>query len=60
MHFEVFQTVQKTWADQGTEFYSNSFKKWFKVNDITMNSTYNNGKSVAAERFIKNLKNKIY
>ena len=31
-----------------------------KDNNIEMYSTYNEGKSVVAERFIKTLKNKIY
>ena len=34
-------------------------KSWLK-NDIEMYSTHNEGKSVAAERFIRVLKNKIY
>ena len=46
--------------DQGSEFYNNAFKKWLKDNDISMYSTYNEGKSVVAERFIRTLKNKIY
>ena len=50
----------KIWVDQGSEFYNNHFKKWLKDNHISMYSTYNEGKSVAAERFIRNLKNKIY
>ena len=50
----------KIWADKGSEFYNNSFKKWLKDNDIEMYSIHNEGKSVAAERFIKTLKNKIY
>ena len=33
---------------------------FLKKNDIEMYSTYNEGKSVVAERFIKTLKNKIY
>ena len=33
----------KIWVDQGTEFYSNSFKKWLKDNDIEMYSTHNEG-----------------
>ena len=45
---------------QGSEFYKNVFKKWLKDNDISMYSTYNEGKSVLAERFIRILKNKIY
>ena len=43
----------KIWVDQGSEFYNNVFKKWLSDNDIIMYSTYNEGKSVVAERFIK-------
>ena len=50
----------KIWIDQGSEFYNNVFKKWFSDNDIIMYSTYNEGKSVVAERFIRTLKNKLY
>ena len=50
----------KIWVDQGGEFYNNVFKKWFSNNDIIIYSTYNEGKSVVAERFIRTLKNKLY
>ena len=50
----------KTWVDQGSEFYNNSFKDFLKINDIEMYSTCNDGKSVVAERFMKMLKNKIF
>ena len=50
----------KIWVDQGGEFYNNVFKKWLLDNDIIMDSTYNEGKSVVAERFIRTLKNKLY
>ena len=50
----------KIWVDRGSEFYNNVFKKLLKENDIEMYSTYNEGKSVVAKRFIKTLKNKIY
>ena len=50
----------KIWVDQGGEFYNNVFKKWLSDNDIIMYSTYNEGKSVIAERFIRTLKNKLY
>ena len=50
----------KICVDQGSEFYNKSFKKWLKENDIILYSTHNEGKSVAAERFIRTLKNKIY
>ena len=47
----------KIWVDKGSEFYNNVFKKFLKGNDISMYSTYNEGKSVVA---IRTLKNKIY
>ena len=50
----------KIWVDQGREFYNNIFEKWLSENDINMYSTYNEGKSVVAERFIRTLKNKLY
>ena len=50
----------KIWVDQGGEFYNNHFKKLFKDNDIEMYSTHNERKSVAAARFNRTLKNKIY
>ena len=50
----------KTWVNQGSEFYNNSFKDFLKINNIEMYSTYNEGKSVAAERFIRTLKNKSF
>ena len=46
--------------DKGSEFYNTHFKKWLKNNNIELYSTHNEGKSVAAERFIRTLKNKIY
>ena len=45
----------KIWVD-----YNNKFKKWLSDNNIIMYSTYNEGKSVVAERFIRTLKNKLY
>ena len=35
-------------------------KSWLEKNAIEMHSTHNEGKSVAAERFIRTLKNEIY
>ena len=40
-------------VDQGSEFYNNSFKDFLKINNIKMYSTYNVGKFVVAERFIR-------
>ena len=52
--------ANKIWVDQGSEFYNNTFKDFLKINNIEMYSTYNEGKSVVAERFIRTLKNKIF
>ena len=49
----------KIWVDQGSEFYNNCFKDFLKINNIKIYSTYNEGKSVVPERFIRMLKNKI-
>ena len=65
---DVFQRIlddlnrkpNKIWNDKGSGIYNNSFKKWLKDNDIEMYSIHNEGKSVAAERFIRTLKTKIY
>ena len=50
----------KIWVDQGGEFCNNVFEKWLSDNDINMYSTYNEGKSVVTEKFIRTLKNKLY
>ena len=50
----------KIWVDQRSEFYNLVFKKWLSDNDIIMYSTFNESKSVIAERFIRTLKNKLY
>ena len=50
----------KIWVDQGSEFYNRVFKKWLSDNNIIMYSTFNEGKSVVTERFIRALKNKMY
>ena len=47
----------KIWVGQGSEFYNNAFKEFCKKNKIEMYSTYNEGKSVVTERFIRTLKN---
>ena len=49
----------KIWVDQGSEFYNRVFKKWLSDN-VIMYSTFNEGKSVVAERFIRTLINKLY
>ena len=50
----------KIWVDQGEEFYDHVFKRCLSNNDIIMYSTFNEGKSVVVERFIRTLKNKLY
>ena len=41
---------------QGGEFYNNLFKRFLKTNNTEMYSTYNEGKCVFADRFIRTLK----
>ena len=50
----------KIWVDQGSEFCNKSFKDFLKIKNIEMYSTYNEGKSVIAARFIRTLKNKVF
>ena len=50
----------KIWVDQVSEFYNHVFKRWLSRSNIIMYSTYNEGKSVVAERFIRTPKNKLY
>ena len=50
----------KIWVDHGSEFYNQSFKDFLKTNNIEMYSTFNERKSIVAERFIRTLKNKIF
>ena len=50
----------KLLVDEGSEFYNRSTKSWLQENNIEMYSTYNEGKSVVAERFIRTLKSGVY
>ena len=43
----------KIWVDKGSEFYNRSMKSWLEKNDIEMYSTYNEGKSVLAEKLLE-------
>ena len=53
----------KIWIDQGGEFHNKLFKRFLKINNLQINEmyrTYNERKSVVAERYIRTLKNKIF
>ena len=50
----------KIWVDQGSEFNNNSVKDFLKINDVEIYSTYKEGKSLVAERFLRTLKSKIF
>ena len=50
----------KIWVDQGSEFYNNLFKRFPKKINIEIYSTFNEGKSVVADRFIRTLKNRLF
>ena len=51
---------KKIRIDQGGEFYNKLFQRFLKINNVGMHSTYNEGESVVAERFIRTFKNKIF
>ena len=51
---------KKIWVDKDRKFYTISMKLWLEKDDMETYSTYNEGKSVAAERFIRTTKNKIF
>ena len=46
-------------TDKCSEFYNRSMKLWLEKKFQEMYSTYNEGKSVIAGRFIRTLKKKI-
>ena len=52
--------TEKLWAEKAIACYNRLMKSWLKNYDIEIYSTYNKGKSIVAERFIRTLKNKIY
>ena len=47
-------------VDKNGEFHNRTMKSWLQDNHIEIYSIHNKGKSVVAERFITDLKNKIY
>ena len=55
-----WRKLNKIWVDQGDEFDNKLFKRILKINSTEMYSTYNEEKSVVAERLIRTLKNKIF
>ena len=50
----------KIWVGKDSEFYNRSMKSWLPDNYLQMHSTRNEGESVAAEKYTRTLKNKIY
>ena len=57
---QYYYKSHKLWVGQGSEFYNKLMLEWLDNNDILMYFTYNEGKSLIAERFIKALKVKVY
>ena len=45
---------------EGGKLYNNLFKRFLKINNTLMYSTYNEGKYVVTEKFIRTLKSKIF
>ena len=52
--------VNQLWVDQGRKFSNKLMQKWLDNNNVLIYSTYNEGKSVVAERFLRIVKCKIY
>jgi hypothetical protein len=50
---------ESLWVDQGSEFIGDSFKRPLKAKNIIMYHTYNQGKSVMAERLIRTIREKL-
>ena len=67
---EIFsgqRVPQKIWVDRGKEFYNKKMETLLNITGkskrgkpIELYSTFNEGKSVVAERFIRTLKDKLY
>ena len=51
---------KKIGEDKCREIYNRFMKSWLEENDTEMHSTFNETKFIAAERFVRTLKNKIY
>ena len=64
MYFKIFQTIQKENQPKygliKAENFVSLFKKQLKDNFMKIYSTYNEGKPVVADRFIRALKTEIY
>ena len=52
--------ANKIWVEKGSEFSNISMKSWLQDNGLEIYSTHKKWKSIAAEIFIRALKNKIY
>ena len=53
--------VKQNMNSKGSDFYHKSMKLWLQDNNVETYSTHSNGKSaVVAEKFVRNLENKIY
>ena len=57
---ESSRKANKICVDKSGEFNNRSIKSWLQGNDIEIYSTHNEEKYVAAQRFFRTLKNKIY
>ena len=64
MHFKKLiskgRKPNRIWVYQPGEFYNNLLKRFLKINNIEMYSTYNEEKSIVTEIFIRTIKNKIF
>ena len=63
MHFKKLiskgRKPSRIWVYQAGGFYNNLLKRFLKINNIEMYSTYNEEKPVVAEKFIRTLKKHV-
>ena len=48
---DFYRKPNKIWVDKGSKFYNRAKKSWLQDNDIEMNLTHNEGKSVVSKRY---------
>ena len=60
---DIFDTSKKSpsklWTDSGTEFYNANVREILRLHNVQLYSTFNEPKSMVAERFIRTLRGKI-
>lgn len=56
----ITRKPNKLWVDKGKEFYNKAFDKWLQSKNISIYSTFNEGKAVVIERFNRTMKARMW